>query len=105
MAKIVKRRIRWVASEAADVVGYRVYWNIGGGEIDIATAPSKLLGNVTQAIVPDDIPELASVDDQDVTIGIASVDDVGNESDLGLTIVPFDTSAPDAPTGVTVDSL
>ena len=107
MAKIVKRRIRWNPSDASDVAGYKVYWNVGGGAIDISVDPSKLFPPTAplQAIVPDDIPELGSVDDEDVTIGIAAVDDVGNESDLDLITVPFDTSAPSAPTGVTVDSL
>lgn len=106
MAKIVKRRIRWNPSDSTDVSEYKVYWKVGGGDIDIAVDPFKLFPPTAplQAIVPDDIPELGDIDD-DVTIGIAAVDDVGNESDLDLITVPFDTSAPSAPTGVTVDSL
>ncbi|MGD9237098.1 MAG: hypothetical protein PVF09_10500 [Desulfobacterales bacterium] len=30
MAKIKKRRLRWSASESAQVVGYKLYWSEGG---------------------------------------------------------------------------
>lgn len=112
MAKIVKRKIRWVPSTAADVTGYRLYWNLDGPVDPANTADSKLfeVANLTlvegklQVLVPDDIPALEGVDDDTVTIGIAAVDDVGNESDVVEVTAPFDASSPSAPSGLEVTS-
>lgn len=105
MAKIVKRKIRWVSSQASDVVGYKVYYVVGGGAIDYASTPFKEVNsNISQLVVPDDLPELANVD-SDVTIGVAAVDDIGNESDVTEVTVPFDFAAPDVPTGLVVETF
>lgn len=105
MAKIVKRRIRFVPSADADVVSYRVYWNVGGGAVDYNTPNfADFPSTKSQIIVPDELPALASVDD-DVTIGVSSVDDIGNESDITIVMVPFDFAAPSAPTGLVVETF
>jgi hypothetical protein len=103
MAKINKRRVRWNPSTAEDTVGYRVYYLIGGGEIDVATAPFKDVAT-TQVVIPDDIPELANVDGE-VAFGIAALDELANESDLLLVSGPFDFAAPDAPTGAVIETV
>lgn len=105
MAKIVKRKIRWVPSGDADVVGYKVYWVVGGGDIDYESPDVKVFpASQTEVIVPDDIAELTSVDDN-VTIGVSSFDDIGNESDVTSVTVPFDFIAPASPTDLSVESF
>jgi hypothetical protein len=105
MAKTIKRRIRWNASNSLDVLSHKVYWVVGGGEIDYASTNFREFpSNVTQAIIPDDIPELGGVDD-DVTIGVTAVDDIGNESDITAVTVPLDFLAPSAPTGLVVETI
>jgi hypothetical protein len=105
MAKIVKRTISWGASTAPDVQGYKIYWAVGaGGSVDY-TSTFADVGNVTSVIIPDDVPTFPIVDDV-VTIGVTAYDDVGNESDMTVvTDVPFDFTAPDAPTNVVVGTI
>lgn len=105
MAKVLKRRVRWPASNAVDVVGYKVYWVVGGGQIDYSSENFvQVPANVSQIAIPDQIPALADVED-DVTIGVSAIDDIGNESDVTSVTVPFDFAAPDAPANVVVEAF
>ena len=105
MAKIVKRTISWGASTATDVQGYKLYWAVGAGATVDYTSVFADVGNVTTVIIPDDVPTFPIVDDV-VTIGVTAYDDVGNESDMTVVNdVPFDFTAPDAPTNVVVGTV
>lgn len=105
MAKIVKRTIGWGASTAPDIQGYKIYWSVGVGEAVDYTSAFADVGNVTSVVIPDDVPTFPIVDDM-VTIGVAAYDDVGNESDMTVvTDIPFDFTAPDAPTNVVVGTI
>ena len=105
MAKIVKRTINWGASTAPDVQGYKFYWKVGEGEVVDYLSDNQDVGNVTNITIPDDAPTFPLVDDL-VQIGITAYDDVGNESDMTVASnVPFDFTAPDAPTNLVVGTL
>jgi hypothetical protein len=102
LISIRKRSVRWNASTAPNVTGYKLYWTVGGGvnyDSDFAE-----VGNVTKVILPDDIPSfpiLAS----DIELGVAAVDHIGNESDIAKFPAHFDFTAPDAPAGLTVETI
>ena len=54
MARVRKRKVHWGASNSLGVVGYKLYWAMGKGvnyDSDFAD-----LGNVTEVILPDDVP-------------------------------------------------
>jgi len=104
MAKIAKRSISWGASTAPDVAGYKLYWKVGEGEVVDYLSDNQDVGNVTNITIPDDVPTFPLVDDL-VQIGITAYDDVGNESDMTVANVPFDFTAPDAPTNLVVGTL
>lgn len=94
MAKIRKRRIRWNASGSPGVIGYKVYWSVGDGvnyDSDFAE-----VGNVTEIILPDDIPAFPLFRG-DIQLGITAVTGMGNESEMMTTSAPFEFLAPDPP--------
>lgn len=94
MAKIRKRKVRWNASSSPGVIGYKVYWAVGGGvnyDSDFAE-----VGNVTEIILPDDIPAFP-VFRGDIQLGITAVTEMGNESEMMTTSAPFEFLAPDPP--------
>jgi hypothetical protein len=105
MAKIVKRTISWGASTAPDVQGYKFYWAVGQGAVIDYLSDNVDVGNVITIIIPDDVPTFPLVEDL-VQIGVTAYDDVGNESDMTVSNdVPFDFTAPDAPTNLVVGTL
>jgi hypothetical protein len=52
-----RARVRWNASASPNVVGYKIYWAIGGG-VDYDSYFEEV-GNVTEVILPDDIPSFS----------------------------------------------
>lgn len=105
MAKIRKRRVHWNGSPSPDVVGYKLYWAVGGkwGGLNY-NAKFADLGSVTEVVLPDDIPEFPEVVDI-VEIAVTAVDSSGNESDMVRTSAPFKFSAPDPPTDLVVEVI
>jgi hypothetical protein len=102
MARVRKRKIHWNASNSLGVAGYKLYWAVGK-EVNYDSDFAEV-GNVTQVLLPDDIssfPLLAG----DISLGVVAVDNIGNESDMATLSAPFDFSAPDAPTGLTVETI
>ena len=102
MAKVQKRKIHWNASNSPGVVGYKIYWVVGKGvnyDSDFAE-----VGNVTEVILPDEVPSFPVVEGK-VELGVVAVDHIGNESDMTKLYAPFGFTAPDAPTGLTVETL
>ena len=102
MTKIRKRRIRWNASNTHGVVGYKLYWAVGK-EVSY-DSDSAEVGNVTEVILPDEVSSFP-LDPGDIELGVVAVDHMGNESDMTKLSAPFDFSAPDAPTGLTVEII
>ena len=102
MARVRKRKIRWNASNGSGVAGYKLYWAVGSKvnyDSDFAE-----VGNVTEVILPDDVPSFPIVA-ADIELGVVAVDHIGNESDMTKLSAPFDFTAPDAPTGLTVETV
>ncbi|UCF83245.1 MAG: PilZ domain-containing protein [Desulfobacteraceae bacterium] len=102
MTKIRKRRIRWNASNTHGVVGYKLYW-AAGKEVTYDSDFAEV-GNVTEVILPDDVSSFP-LDPGDIELGVVAVDHMGNESDMTKLTAPFDFSAPDAPTGLTMETV
>jgi hypothetical protein len=102
MAKIRKRKVRWTPSNAAGVVGYRLYWAVGeAADYDSEFAD---VGNVAEVILPDEVPSFPTVAG-DIELGVTAVDHIGNESDMAKFSAPFDFTAPDAPIGLVVETI
>jgi hypothetical protein len=94
MAKIKKRRLKWSASESAQVVGYKLYWSQGG---DVNYDSSCVtLGNITEIVLPDDVDAFVP-DGGPVVFGITALDEVGNESDMITLMAPYQFNVPHAP--------
>jgi hypothetical protein len=102
MARIRKRKIRWNSSNASGVAGYKLYWAVGK-EVDYNSDFAEI-GNVTEVILPDDVPSFPIVAG-DIELGVVAVDHIGNESDMTKLSAPFDFTAPDAPTGLSVETI
>jgi hypothetical protein len=53
MAKIKRRKLKWIASGSSQVVGYKLYWSENGAvHYDSQCA---ILGNITEIVLPDDV--------------------------------------------------
>ena len=102
MARVRKRKVHWNASNGSGVVGYKLYWAVGK-EINYDSDCAEV-GNVTQVILPDDIPSFPLLAG-DITLGVVAVNHIGNESDMATLSVPFDFFAPDAPTGLMIETI
>jgi len=99
---VKKRKIHWNASNSPGVVGYKIYWAVGKGvnyNSDFAE-----VGKVTEVILPDQVPSFPNVAGK-LELGVVAVDYIGNESDMTKLYGPFSFSAPDAPTGLTIETL
>ena len=102
VAKVQKRKIHWNASNSPGVVGYKIYWAIGKGvnyDSDFVE-----VGNVIKVILPDEVPSFP-IAAGNIELGVVAVDHIGNESDMTKLYAPFGFSAPDAPTGLTVETI
>ena len=89
-----RARVRWNASASPNVVGYKLYWAIGGGvnyDSDFAE-----VGNVTEVILPDDIPSF-SILPINIEIGVTAVNKMRRESDMAKYTVIFKFTIPDFP--------
>jgi hypothetical protein len=102
MARIRKRKVSWNTSNGLGVVGYKLYWAVGK-EVNYDSDFAEV-GNVTEVILPDDIPSFPIVAG-DIELGIVAVDHIGNESDMTKLSAPFDFTAPDPPTGLAVETI
>ena len=102
MAKLKRKRIRWNASTAPDVAGYKLYWAVGGGvNYD---SDSAEVSNVTEVILPDDIASFPFVAAH-IELGVTAVNHRGNESDMTKYSAPFDFTVPDAPMDLVVEDI
>ena len=89
--------LTWVASTSPDVVGYRVFQSPDGTPLDYSS-PAADVGNVTTVELP--VAGLPAVEGS-VIFGVASVDGVGNVSDIfQIPAVLIDVTPPTPPTDV-----
>jgi Hsp70 protein len=82
-----RKKIRWNRSPSAEVSNYRLYWSIG--EAVGYDSQYMELGDVTEAILPDDIPSFPLVSGT-VHLGITALSNARNESDMTKTSASFD---------------
>lgn len=104
MAKVISKRISWTAATTPDIVAHRVYVEPEGTLIDYNSFNTTVDMPKTDIVVPGEFPGWP-MEEGNYGVGISSVDDMGNESDITIISSPFDFSAPDAPTGVVVEDV
>ena len=102
MARVRKKKVHWNASNGPGVVSYKLYWAVGK-EVSYDSDFAEV-GNVTKIILPDDMPSFPILAG-DIELGVVAVNEIGNESDMVKLSVPFNFSAPEAPTGLTVETI
>ena len=97
MAKIKDVTMEFPASPSPDVVGYKLYIEESPNPVT-HQSQSFDLGNNTTVVLNDVVGEIDGI----YNIGVAAVDDAGNESDFSLLAdVPLDFVPPQPPgTGV-----
>ena len=94
MAKIKRRKLKWMASDSSQVVGYKLYWSENGAvEYDSQCA---IVGNVTEIILPDDVSSFTP-NGGSIEFGITALDELGNESDMITLKAPYQFNVPKAP--------
>jgi hypothetical protein len=98
--KIKRKRIRWYGSPSPEVVKYRLYWS-AEGEVDYDSQYVEL-GNVADAILPDDIPSFPLITGT-VYLGITALSQAGNESDMTKITASLDFTVPEAPHQIWVE--
>ena len=102
MAKMKKRRLSWKASNSSQVVGYKLYWSVGGG-VGYHCSCVRL-NNVTEVVLPDDVPSFTPADGP-IEFGITAIDELGNESDMATLFAPYQFSVPQAPQGLKMETM
>jgi Tfp pilus assembly protein PilZ len=102
MGKVKKKRVRWEPSASLDVTRYRLYWS-KHAEVNYNSDHAEL-GNVSEVILPDDVPSFPLVTG-DIELGITAVNQVGNESDITKLTVGFNFTVPDAPRNLEVEDI
>ena len=102
MAKIKKRRLKWTASDSAQVVGYKLYWS-ENGEINY-DSKCVALGNITELILPDGVDSFVP-NGGPIVFGITALDELGNESDMTTLVAPYQFNIPKAPDDLYLQKL
>ena len=102
MAKIKRRKLKWIASESAQVVGYKLYWSEDGAvNYDSKCA---ILGNVTEIILPDEVNSFIP-NGGPIEFAITALDELGNESDMITLKAPYQFNVPKAPDDLYMQKL
>ena len=102
MAKIKRRRLKWVASNSSQVVGYKLYWS-ENGELNY-DSQWAMLGNVIEIVLPDDVKSFTP-NGGPIEFGITAVDELGNESDMVTLMAPYQFNVPKAPDDLYLQKL
>ena len=88
------------------MVGYKVYWEPVSGLSDPDYESEFIIMDetTTSVLLPDDTPNLPA--NGVVKMGIASVDDVGNESDIiMLPTISLDSMPPAPPSNIVIKTV
>jgi hypothetical protein len=102
MAKIKRRRLKWIASGSSQVVGYKLYWSENGAVA--YDSQCAILGNVTEIILPDDVNSFIP-NGGPIEFGITALDELGNESDMITLKAPYQFNVPKAPEDLYMQKL
>ena len=99
MAKIRKFKLSWDASGSKHVAGYKLYWSKGKA-VSYDSDYIKMV-NLTEIILPDDIP----YSDSPLFFGVTAIDSNGNESDMTTVAEPYQFFVPQAPLALSLEPL
>ena len=102
MAKIKRRKLKWIQSDSAQVVGYKLYWSENGA-VDY-DSQCAVLGNVTEIILPDGVSSFTP-NGGPIEFGITALDELGNESDMITVKAPYQFNVPKAPEDLYIQKL
>lgn len=99
MARVKSKTLSWNAGIAADIVAHRIYVSTSGVDPNYGSQNIDISMPVTSVVLPDEFAGFPLIDGL-YKLGISSVDDMGNESDITVISNPLDFIAPDAPTNL-----
>ncbi len=102
MGKIKNKKLRWEPAAGEEVTKYKLYWS-ENGTVNYSSSFAEV-GAVTQVILPDDIPSFPRVAGN-LELGIAAVNQSGNESDITKISAYFDFTVPEAPKSLVVEEV
>jgi hypothetical protein len=102
MGKIKQKKLRWEPAPGEESSKYRLYWS-ENGTLGYTSSFAEL-GAVTQVVLPDDIPSFPRIAGN-LDLGIAAVNQAGNESDIIKISAYFDFTVPEAPKTLVVEDL
>jgi len=102
MGKIKQKKLRWEPAAGEESAKYKLYWS-ANGTLDYTSSYAEV-GVVTQVILPDDIPSFPRIAGN-LELGIAAVNQAGNESDITRISAYLDFTVPEAPKSLTVEDL
>jgi Tfp pilus assembly protein PilZ len=102
MGKIRTKKLRWEPAAGETATKYKLYWS-ENGTVDYTSSFAEV-GAVTQVILPDDIPSFPRIAGN-LELGIAAVNQAGNESDITKISAYFDFTVPEAPKSLVVEDL
>jgi Tfp pilus assembly protein PilZ len=102
MGKIRTKKLRWEPAAGEATTKYKLYWS-ENGTVDYASSFAEV-GAVTQVILPEDIPSFPRIAGN-LELGIAAVNQAGNESDITKISAYFDFTVPEAPKSLVVEDL
>ncbi len=100
--RVIKKKIRWKPSASAGASKYRLYWS-RFGEINYNSDYADL-GNVTEAVLPDDIPSFPLTAGE-IELGVTAINEAGDESDFARLTAYINFTVPDAPKNIEVEDV
>ena len=102
MGKARRKKVSWKPSTSTDVSGYRLYWAMGK---QVSHDSEYIeLGNITDVILPDDIPSLIQ-QAGDIQLGVTAISQSGNESDMTTVSAFIDFRLPEAPQDLEIENI
>ena len=102
MGKIKNKRLRWEPAAGEEATKYKLYWS-ENGTVDYSSNFAEV-GVVTLVILPDDIPSFPRMAGN-LELGIAAVNQAGNESNITKISAYFDFTVPEAPKSLVVEDV
>jgi hypothetical protein len=102
MGRIKQKKLRWEPAAGEESAKFKLYWS-ENGTLDYTSSFAEV-GVATQVVLPDDIPSFPRVAGK-LELGIAAVNQAGNESDITKISAYFDFTVPEAPKSLVVEDL
>jgi hypothetical protein len=94
MGKIKQKTLRWEPAAGEESAKYKLYWS-ENRTLDYTSSFAEV-GAVTQVMLPDDIPSFPRIAGN-LELGIAAMNQAGNESDITRISAYFNFTIPEAP--------